>query len=101
MIMLRNMFLIRALNGMMSYEAYHEEKLNVAHLRLFETTIFCKDHQQKNKLSERAWTGRLVGQEGTKIVRVYDPVRMKVYRSAHFHFGSLKACEALHVDEEE
>jgi hypothetical protein len=39
--------------------------------------------------------------EESKIVRVYDSARMKIYRTAYFYFDSMKTAMIMHVNEQE
>src|SRR5262249_16286435 len=52
-------------------------------------------------LSLRAWKGKLVRYKGTKIIRVYNLARMKVYRTAYFYYRSIEVAAAIHINEDE
>ena len=99
--MLRNLSLMKTLNEMMSYEAYYEKKLNVDHLHSFEIKVFCKDSEQKHKLKTQSWKERLIEYEDIKIIRVYDSVRKKVYRTALFRFESMNYLMIMHLNEDD
>ena len=43
----------------------------------------------------------MIGYEGTKIIRAYDPARKKVYRTALFRFGDIDPPIAMHLDEDD
>ena len=99
--MLRNLSPTKALNGKTPHEAYHGVKPDVGHLRPFGTEVTCRNSEQKNKLSPRAWKGKLVGYEGSKIIRVYDSTRRKIYRTDYFRFESTEPSMIIYLNEEE
>eukprot|EP00300_Choanocystis_sp_HF-7_P016482 c19421_g1_i3.p7 GENE.c19421_g1_i3~~c19421_g1_i3.p7 ORF type:complete len:116 (-),score=17.56 c19421_g1_i3:1123-1470(-) len=70
------------------FEIFHGNKPNVSHLRVFGCKAWAHDNHPDNKLSERAWSGTLVGydDDGATVYKIYDPQsrRIKRCRTAMF-----------------
>jgi hypothetical protein len=63
-----------ALNGRTSYEAWHERKPAVSHLRVFGYLTFGKELGHIGKLDDRSTPGVFIGYvEGSKAYRILDP----------------------------
>jgi hypothetical protein len=64
----------KALNGRMSYEAWHGRKPAVSHLRIFGCLAFAKELGQISKLDDRSTPGVFIGYaEGSKAYHILDP----------------------------
>jgi hypothetical protein len=64
----------KALNGRTSYEAWHERKPAVSHLRVFGCLAFGKELHHIGKLNDRSTPGVFIGYaEGSKAYHILDP----------------------------
>jgi transposase InsO family protein len=64
----------KALNGMMSYEAWHGRKSAVSHLRVFGCLGLIKEFGHIGKLDDRSIPGVFIGYaEGSKAYRILNP----------------------------
>ncbi|KAK3124877.1 hypothetical protein QOZ80_7BG0595270 [Eleusine coracana subsp. coracana] len=64
----------KALDGKMSYEAWHGRKPTVSHLRTFGCLAFAKELGHIGKLDDRSTPGVFIGYaEGLKVYRILDP----------------------------
>jgi hypothetical protein len=64
----------KALNGRMSYEAWHGRKPTVSHLRVFGCLAFAMELGHIDKLDDRSTPGVFIGYaEGSKAYRILDP----------------------------
>jgi hypothetical protein len=64
----------KALNGRMSYEAWHGRNSAVSHLRVFGCLTFAKELGHIGKLNNRSTLGVFIGYaEGLKAYRILDP----------------------------
>jgi hypothetical protein len=69
----------KALNGMTPYEAWHECKPVVSHLRVFGCLAFTKELGHISKLDDRSTSGLFIGYaEGSKAYRILDPGTQRV-----------------------
>jgi hypothetical protein len=63
----------KALNGWTSYEAWHERKPVVSHLRVFGCLAFGKEIDHIGKLDDRSTPGVFISYtEGSKAYRILD-----------------------------
>ena len=79
-----------ALNGKMSYEAWHGRKPAVSYLRVFSCLAFVKELNHVSKLDDRSSPGVFIGYvEGPKAYRVLDPATrcVRVARDVVFDEG--------------
>jgi hypothetical protein len=64
----------KALNDRTPYEAWHERKPTVSHLRVFGCLAFGKELGHIGKLDDRSTPGVFIGYaEGSKAYRILDP----------------------------
>jgi hypothetical protein len=64
----------KALNGRTPYEAWHERKPTVSHLRVFGYLAFGKELGHIGKLDDRSTLGVFIGYaEDSKAYRILDP----------------------------
>jgi hypothetical protein len=69
----------KALNGRTSYEAWHECKPAVSHLRVFGCLAFANELGHISKLDDRSTPGVFIGYaEGLKTYRILDPGTQRV-----------------------
>jgi hypothetical protein len=69
----------KALNGRMSYEAWHGRKSAVSRLRVFDCLAFAKELGHIGKLNDRSTPGVFIGYaEGSKAYRIIDPGTQRV-----------------------
>jgi hypothetical protein len=69
----------KALNGRMSYEAWHRRKPTISHLRVFGYLTFTKKLGHIGKLDDRSTPGVFIGYaEGSKAYRILDPRTQRV-----------------------
>jgi hypothetical protein len=69
----------KALNDRTSYEAWHERKSTVSHLRVFGCLVFGKELGHIDKLDDRSTPGVFIGYvEGSKAYRILDPGTQRV-----------------------
>jgi hypothetical protein len=74
-----NRSLTKALNGRMSYEAWHGRKSVVSRLRVFGCLAFAKELGHIGKLDDRSTPGVFIGYaEGSKAYRILDPGTQRV-----------------------
>jgi hypothetical protein len=70
----------KALNGRMSYEAWHGHKPTVSHLRVFDCLTLGKELGHLDKLDDRSTPGVFIGYtEGSKAYRILDPGTQRVH----------------------
>jgi hypothetical protein len=80
----------KALNGRMSYEAWHGRKPAVSHLRVFGCLTFGKELGHIGKLDDRSTTGVFIDYaEGSKAYRILDSrtQRVRTTRDVVFNEG--------------
>jgi hypothetical protein len=69
----------KALNGRMSYEAWHGRKPAVSHLRVFDCLTFAKELGHIGKLDDMSTPGVFIGYvEGSKAYSILDPGTQRV-----------------------
>jgi hypothetical protein len=69
----------KALNGRMSYEAWHGRKPVVSHLRVFGCLAFGKKLGHIGKLDDRSTPGVFIGYaEGSNAYQILDPGTQRV-----------------------
>jgi hypothetical protein len=65
----------KALDGKMSYEAWHGRKPVVSHLCVFGCLTFAKELNHVSKLDDRSMPGVFISYaEGVKAYRILDPM---------------------------
>jgi hypothetical protein len=70
----------KALNGRMSYEAWHGHKPAVSHLRIFDCLTFAKELVHIAKLDDRSTPEMFIGYaEGSKVYHILDPGTQHVH----------------------
>jgi hypothetical protein len=77
----------KALNGRMSYEAWHVCKSAVSHLWIFSCLAFSKELGHISKLDDRSTLGVFIGYaEGSKAYHILDPVTQRVRTTRYVVF---------------
>ena len=78
------------LEGATPYHRLFGKHARMDHLKTFgcEAYVHVYDHQRK-KFDEKAWQGILVGYDmhNNKSYRIFDPIKLKTYMSAHVTFN--------------
>jgi hypothetical protein len=80
----------KALNGRMSYEAWHGRNPTLSHLRVFGCLAFSKELGHIGKLDDRSTPGVFIGYaEGSKAYRILDlgTQRVRTTRDVVFDEG--------------
>lgn len=81
----------KALNDKTSFEAWHEKKLNLSNLRVYECDAYVVDYQAKSKekMVNQAWFGTLVGYEAKNQWRIFNETHVFIRRDVIFNESKL------------
>jgi hypothetical protein len=77
----------KALDGKMSYEAWHGRKPVVSHLHVFSCLAFAKELNHVGKLDDQSMPGVFISYtEGVKAYSILDPTTQRVHISRDVMF---------------
>jgi hypothetical protein len=84
---LSNRFFIKTLDDKTLYETWHDEKLDLSNLRMYDCKAYVMNYhvKKKNKMIKRAWIDTLINYEIKNQWRIYDEKSVFIWRDVIFN----------------